>query len=132
MLDIYTDGASRGNPGKSALSGVIVRDSHIIMVYSEFIGITTNNVAEYSAVIKALEEARLLGETSVKIYSDSELAMSQINGLYKVKAPHLAELLNILKEKKKLFKKIAFEYVPRENSFTRIADALCAYVLGPK
>ncbi len=132
MLEIYTDGASRGNPGKSALAGVIVKDNQIIKVYSEFIGLTTNNVAEYKAITKALEEAKQMKEKSVKIFSDSLLAISQINGVYKVKSPHLTELLKEIKEKKEDFSNINFSHVARENKFTKIADALCSYILGPK
>jgi ribonuclease HI len=132
MVEIYTDGASRGNPGRSAFSGVIVKKRQIVKIYSELLGISTNNVAEYSAIIKALEEGYLLKESKVTIFSDSELAISQINGLYKVKAPHLVGLLRVVQQKRSLFESVNFEHVSRENNYTRIADKLCSFILGPK
>ncbi|MGB9694604.1 MAG: ribonuclease HI family protein [Caldisericaceae bacterium] len=132
MLEIYTDGASRGNPGKSAIAGVIVKDKQIIKVYAEFCGITTNNVAEYSAIIKALDEAIRLRESRVRVLSDSELVISQILGKYKVKAIHLAELFEEVSEKSKMFSSVVFENLPRENHYIAIADKLTTYILGAK
>ena len=89
---IYTDGASRGNPGKSA-SGYLILDSSNKPLLKEvfYNGRKTNNFAEYMAIIAALEKvAKLYGyENNITLTSDSEVAVKQINGLYKVKEKHL-------------------------------------------
>lgn len=90
---IHTDGGSRGNPGPAA-AGVIIHDSHgrELLAAGFFLGRATNNVAEYTAVIRALEHARDLDAKRVELYSDSELLVRQIAGQYRVKNPALREL----------------------------------------
>jgi ribonuclease HI len=87
------DGASRGNPGPAAI-GVVVTDARgqVLREVGEFIGPATNNVAEYRALLRALEEARALGADSVEVRSDSELLVSQLRGTYRVKSPDLGPL----------------------------------------
>ena len=86
-LVIFTDGASRGNPGPAAI-GAIIKDEQgrLITSISQAIGRTTNNQAEYRAVIAALEQAIRLGADQVELHSDSEWLVRQINGRYRVKA----------------------------------------------
>jgi ribonuclease HI len=92
--EIFCDGASRGNPGDSGIGVVISlldgtgRDYRI----SEYIGVATNNVAEYSALIRGLEEARSLGVRRINVFLDSELVVRQINGIYKVRNNNLRVL----------------------------------------
>jgi Ribonuclease HI len=99
---LYTDGGSRGNPGPSGI-GVIILDSKRkkIKEISKYIGETTNNVAEYSALVCALEEAASLGADEVVVYMDSELIAKQLNGEYRVKGENIKALfekaLSILK-----------------------------------
>ena len=83
---ISIDGASKGNPGPSGI-GIVIRDSSgmVLKEVSEYIGETTNNVAEYTALIRALSETMDLGFTRAEIQSDSELMVKQINGQYRVK-----------------------------------------------
>jgi ribonuclease HI len=83
---IYADGAARGNPGPAAI-GATVKDGKgtLIARVSRRIGITTNNQAEYQAIVAALEKAVSLGAKHVELYSDSELVVKQINGRYKIK-----------------------------------------------
>jgi len=90
---LYTDGASRGNPGPAAI-GAVIKDGQgrVLARISKRIGRTTNNQAEYRAVIAALEEAVRLGAAGVEIKSDSELVVRQINGRYRVKNPGLKPL----------------------------------------
>ena len=90
---IYTDGAARGNPGPAAI-GAIIKDEpgNVIARLSRRIGITTNNQAEYRAVITALEKAVSLGAKYVILKSDSELVVKQINGRYKIKNAALRPL----------------------------------------
>lgn len=89
----YVDGAARGNPGPAGI-GVLLSDAegNVVREIGEPLGRTTNNVAEYTALIRALEEARALGCDHLKVYTDSELMAHQINGKYAVKAEHLRPL----------------------------------------
>jgi ribonuclease HI len=122
---IYTDGGARGNPGKSAIG---VYFSNLDKTYSEFIGEGTNNIAEYKAVIFALQKAKsILGKdkaknTEIEIRSDSELLVNQLNGKYKIKEENLkllfVDIWNLMQD----FKKVSFTYVPREEN--KIADAI--------
>ena len=116
-LVINTDGGSRGNPGNPAI-GVVVDGRE----YGEYIGKTTNNVAEYKAVIFALKKAKaLLGskkaaETEVEIRADSELLVKQMNGEYKIKNEELQPLFFEIWNSKQDFKSVAFKHVPREEN----------------
>ncbi|MFX0087302.1 MAG: ribonuclease HI family protein, partial [Candidatus Hodarchaeota archaeon] len=94
VLHIYTDGASRMNPGPSALAFIIVLDGESIHEYTEFLGVKTNNQAEYLAIIKALSEAKKMTNGVIKIYSDSEVVIKQLTGDYQVKNQHLRNLRN--------------------------------------
>lgn len=87
------DGAAKGNPGAAGIGVVICNEAGgTLLEMGEYIGEATNNVAEYTALIRGLEEAQKLGATSVVIQTDSELLDRQIRGIYRVKSPHLAEL----------------------------------------
>src|SRR3989344_4157822 len=127
---IYTDGGSRGNPGPAAL-GVVIQfpEDHGKLFsagehkrYGETIGVATNNVAEYSAVIFALKKARvLLGKvrakkTSIELRTDSELLVKQMNGEYKVKNKDLRELFVEVWDLKQDFRKVSFVHVFREKN----------------
>jgi ribonuclease HI len=92
-LVLHVDGGARGNPGPAAI-GVIVAgdDGEVIEELAEPIGVTTNNVAEYRAVLRGLERARALGATEVELIGDSELVAKQLTGAYKVKHPAMREL----------------------------------------
>jgi len=124
-LYIYTDGASRGNPGKSA-SGYLILDSSNKPLLKEvfYNGRKTNNFAEYMAIIAALEKvAKLYGyENNVTLTSDSEVAVKQINGLYKVKEKHLKELNKRVIELASKFKSCKFQNAKRENKYIAIVD----------
>ncbi len=89
-LFLNVDGAARGNPGPAAI-GVTLKDEsrHLIATISECLGETTNNQAEYKALISGLKRAISLGATQVQVYSDSELMVRQINGIYRVKNDEL-------------------------------------------
>ena len=132
MLEIYTDGASRGNPGKSAIAYVFVESGKVIELHSEKIEDATNNIAEYKAIIEALTEANSRGYAEVNLFSDSLLVISQIRGDFKIKSPHLFQLLNRAKIITQNFQKIEFRQIERENKFIKIADNLCSIILGPK
>lgn len=122
---IYTDGGSRNNPGPAAL-GVYFSDFN--KVYSQFLGIATNNEAEYQAVIFALKKAKqLIGKEKAKnaqieIKADSELVVKQLNGEYKLKEEKLVPLFIEIWNLKQDFKKVEFTYIPREQN--KKADAM--------
>jgi ribonuclease HI len=138
-LVIYTDGGARGNPGPAAVGVVFGTPSpssgHALITsrkstqqYSEAIGRTTNNVAEYRAVIFALKKAKsLLGgktakEIEVEIRSDSELVVSQLRGEYKIKEENLKPLFLEAWNLKQDFKSVIFTLIPREEN--KLADKL--------
>lgn len=125
-LIIYTDGASRGNPGPSAI-GVVIRDEQGIVIakISEAIGRTTNNRAEYFALIAGLEEALRLGAERVDLRMDSELIVRQLTGKYRSK-----ELKALYKQTHQLllkFKSYSIQHIPRERN--KEADALTRHAL---
>jgi tRNA-Thr(GGU) m(6)t(6)A37 methyltransferase TsaA len=124
-VQIYTDGASRGNPGKAAWAYLFIRGGSVIGRDTGFIGISTNNQAEYHAVIKALEAAAAAGYSIVSLYSDSELVIRQVRGEYRVKAPSLIPLLGRVRELERRFRSISFHAVPRKDSSIALADRMC-------
>jgi len=120
---IHTDGGSRGNPGDAAI-GVILADEEgrIIKEISEYLGRTTNNIAEYKALIRGLEEARKLGANEVEAFADSELMIKQLWGVYAVKNEGLKSLFQQVQKLRLNFKKITFSHVPRAQN--KAADRL--------
>ena len=123
-LHIYTDGAARGNPGPAAIAFIIEDYKGVVLKkHSESIGRATNNTAEYVAVIKALEEASHLGH-EVFCFCDSRLVVNQLNGLYKIKKKHLKEKFLEAKDREKMFDKVSYRHVPRENPKIKIADKM--------
>ena len=124
-LITYTDGGSRGNPGPAAI-GVVVMDEqgNTILEYKRKIGENTNNVAEYMAMIKALNVCIDKEAKEVVAYSDSQLLVRQLNGEYKVKNARLKELHEMITSKLKQFDKITFRHVLRSNPGVTRADAL--------
>lgn len=119
-MKIYTDGGSRGNPGKSACAFVVVSEGKIVKEYSEYLGIGTNNEAEYKAVILALT---VIKAKDIEIVSDSELVVRQLNNEYKVRKPHLQELKEKVDELVKN-RNVRFSNVRRVNEFVSRADFL--------
>ncbi|MBI2436938.1 MAG: reverse transcriptase-like protein [Candidatus Magasanikbacteria bacterium] len=121
-LFLYTDGGSRGNPGPSA-TGIVLKDESkkIVSAYGEFLGIQTNNFAEYSAIISGLKKAKALGATEVDCLADSKLVIEQLSGRWKVKHPAIQKLFvqayNVASE----FKKVTYKHIRRE--FNKEADA---------
>jgi ribonuclease HI len=97
LIQIETDGASKGNPGHSGI-GVVIKDEagQVLAQIARYIGVTTNNVAEYQALIVGIQEARERGATELVVRTDSELLANQIKGVYKIKAPHLRELADLV------------------------------------
>lgn len=117
-LVTYTDGGSRGNPGPAAIGGVIWDRDQLkrIAEISKYIGVTTNNQAEYQALVATLEKVKELGAEEVTCYLDSELLVKQLNKEYKVKDQNLAPLFVKAWNLSLSFKKITFHHVPRERN----------------
>jgi ribonuclease HI len=112
---MYTDGGSRGNPGDSSCAFVICKmDDTVVEKSGYYMGVATNNQAEYLGMIKGLERCRDLGINRVNLNSDSQLVVNQMNGFYKVRNQELAPLHQQLKDLAASFEKVNFSYVPRE------------------
>lgn len=118
---IHTDGGSRGNPGEAAI-GVVVEYEGGKKIYGEKIGIATNNIAEYSAVVFALKKVKqLLGKAKAKeltlaVNMDSELIVRQLNGVYKIEEPHLQPFFMQVWNLRLDFKSVKFSHIPRERN----------------
>ena len=115
-LEIYIDGASKGNPGPSGIGAVICSKGEKIKNISNFIGNTTNNVAEYTALIHALQEALILKADSVLIKTDSQLLARQLNKVYKVKNANIALLYKQALHLASGFKAFSVVNIPREEN----------------
>lgn len=127
---LFTDGGSRGNPGKSAIAYVICDENdNIIEKAGDYIGVATNNQAEYQAVLAGINRLKELDVKTVEVYMDSELVVKQINGQYKVKnndlLPWHSKIIALIEQ----FKDIKFIHVPRavnheaDAEVNRILDA---------
>lgn len=120
-LILHTDGGSRGNPGPAAI-GVVVEiekkggSTEVLGAVAELIGLASNNVAEYRAIIRGLEEARRLGADSVTCLLDSELVVRQLNGQYKVKHADMKPLHQRVRELASEFALVTFQHVPRDQN----------------
>jgi len=122
-LIIFTDGGARGNPGPGGI-GVVIYDENRkkIAEISQHIGHSTNNQAEYKAVIAAMKKAKELGGQELEFYLDSELIVKQLKREYKVKNGELAPLFLQIYNLEIGFKKVSFRHIPRERN--KEADAL--------
>jgi ribonuclease HI/pterin-4a-carbinolamine dehydratase len=120
---LYTDGGSRGNPGPSALGYVIMdMQDNVIKKDSFYLGITTNNQAEYQALKEGLLAVRKLGASEIEVYMDSLLVVNQMKGLYKVKNRDLWPIYQSIKDMLRDFSKVSFVHVPR--ALNSIADGM--------
>ena len=126
-VEIYIDGASKGNPGPSGIGVVICNNGQTIKNISSYIGNTTNNVAEYTALIYALEEALILKAQTLKINTDSQLLYRQIKRIYKVKNPNIIGLYNQVLHLIPAFKEVSFSNIPRQEN--RGADKLATQAI---
>lgn len=122
-LRLFIDGASRGNPGPAAL-GVFVQDGRgrVVAELGEYLGQTTNNVAEYRALLRALEEAHARGADEVEVLADSDLLVRQIEGSYRVKSPNLIPLHHEAVQALAGFRQWRISHIPRTRNAE--ADAL--------
>jgi len=130
---LYTDGASRGNPGPGAIAVIIFDENgDLVEKYGEYIGRATNNEAEYRALIKGLELVKRYCAKEVRCFSDSEVLVRQLNGTYKIKKSHLFDLFQKVKSLEKGFEKISYENVRRTDPNIEIADKMVNQILDEK
>lgn len=125
---IFIDGACRGNPGEAAIGVVLKQDGKIIEEIARPIGEATNNIAEYSALIYALQEALVRRVQEVKVFTDSELVFHQLTGTYRVKDQRLKFFYDQVQQLKRGFRRVELTHIPREEN--KEADKLAASVLG--
>jgi ribonuclease HI len=120
-MKVSIDGASRGIPGPASV-GIVFKHAtgHVVKKKGSRIGVTTNNVAEYTALVLALQEALMDGVQDLHVFTDSELLAKQFNGDYKVKEQSLKLLLLFAKHLKQGFKKLTVAHIPREQN--KLAD----------
>jgi len=124
-LHIYTDGGCRGNPGPGAIGIVIFDDKgNIIVEHKECVGETTNNRAEYAAVIRALEIASGLCRNEISCFLDSQLVVKQMSGFFGIKKRELLEFFHILKDRERAFVKVTYNFRKRTNKHIQRADKL--------
>lgn len=126
-LQIFCDGGARGNPGPAAWAFIVYGEENRLLAQNNGkMGIATNNVAEYTAVIKALEwlgDYHRAGNGKVKFFLDSQLVVSQLNGIFKIKNHRLRELAVKVRENEQAAGgNISYEYIPREKNLA--ADRL--------
>jgi ribonuclease HI len=125
---VYSDGASRGNPGRAAAGAVVIDPAgNVRHEVSQTLGVTTNNVAEYRALIAGLEAALALGARRVDVRLDSELLVRQAIGRYRVRNPGLIPLHNRVLALRSRFDEVVFRHVPRAQN--KRADALANQAL---
>ena len=129
-LTIYTDGACRGNPGDAGIGVIVMENDTVLKEISRAIGTATNNIAEYTALSVALQEARALKAESLKIFSDSELMVQQLKGFYQVKHANIRPLFEQCKQEAARFKHFEIDLIPREKN--KRADVLAKNAIYPK
>lgn len=120
----FTDGGARGNPGPAAMGGVLIdaATGTVLDTFGVYLGETTNNQAEYRALIEALKRAKQHGATTVECFLDSELVVEQMSGRYKVKNGGLKPLFQEAHGMAQAFSGVTFRHIPREQN--KQADAL--------
>jgi len=132
ILKIYTDGAARGNPGPAAYSFIFVHNDEIIHKGVGYIGTATNNTTEYQAIINALKAAEKFHRGHLQIFSDSNLAVQQINKKWKINYPHLSEMCSEVYKLSEKYEKVEFFHVSRNSLYIKKCDELCNTKLDTK
>ena len=129
MIEVYTDGASRGNPGKAAAGVYAKKNGKELFKLAKFLGVQTNNYAEYKAFILALGKLLelKLEKEKIKVFADSKLLVEQLNGNWKVKNENIKLLFKEAKDLIKRFENIEIYHIPRSRN--KMADALANFAL---
>jgi len=130
-VTIYSDGASRGNPGDSAIAYMILDEAgKVLKKHARYLGKRTNNQAEYEALISALTAAAQITNQNVTCKLDSELVAKQLNGLYRVRNPELKMLWQKAQQLKQKYKKVAFTHTARTNPHIQEVDLAANHILN--
>ena len=124
MYCVYSDGGSRGNPGPSAYAIVVTKDGKTVHEHAEFLGVHTNNYAEYRGLIAGISKALELGADEVEFVMDSQLVIRQMTGQYRVKSPDMLALHEDAKNLASMIPKVTFTNVRRSERLIPRADAL--------
>ena len=124
MYCVYSDGGSRGNPGPSAYAIVVTKDGKTVHEHAEFLGVHTNNYAEYRGLIAGISKALELGADEVEFVMDSQLVIRQMTGQYRVKSPDMPALHEDAKNLASMIPKVTFTNVRRSERLIPRADAL--------
>lgn len=135
IISIYTDGGSSGNPGPAASAFVILNGDQELKRHAEAIGTATNNVAEYTAFILALESLKKIiqqptyqGITKIELFSDSLLMVRQLQGVYKIKEIHIKKLIGKIRSlESEINCPFTYTHIPREKN--KVADGLVREIL---
>ena len=131
-IKVYTDGASRGNPGNAAAGVVAYKDGKELFRLSKYLGVNTNNYAEYSAAILALQKLLKMGfkGARLELYADSKLLVEQASGRWKVKNENIKKLFLKLTDLLGEFQSVEFIHIPREQNV--LADKLANEALDKR
>ena len=121
-LTLYIDGAAKGNPGHAGIGVIICQEGEVIKNISTYIGTTTNNIAEYTALIYGLQEALIMKAETLTIYTDSQLLFRQLNGQYKVRNSNITNLFRQIQHLLSGLPRVSIEHIPRQQN--RGADKL--------
>ncbi|MCA9349481.1 ribonuclease HI family protein [Candidatus Saccharibacteria bacterium] len=132
LLEIYTDGASRGNPGKGSGGFVFLVSGNIIYRDAQYFGDITNNQAEYRALQCALDVALEYTRWKIKVYSDSQIMINQLNKQWRIKDQALKYLYRQTMFAAMAFESVEYLHVSRNNSYISEADRLCNSCLDEK
>ncbi len=116
-VNIYVDGASRGNPGSAGAGAIIkAKDGRVLKRLKKYLGVVTNNAAEYEALVMALKAARSMGLKKIRMHADSELVVKQIKGVYRVRSEELRPFYTEAMELIDGFNRFEITHVPREKN----------------
>ena len=132
IYNIFCDGGARGNPGPAGIGFVVFdQKNQVVVKKSKFIGSTTNNVAEYSAVVEALKwlkENNSKPRPRIKFFLDSMLVVNQLTGIFKIKSSHLRDfVIQVRSLENEVDGQISYQHIPREKN--KIADGLANFAL---
>jgi len=130
-IKIYVDGASRGNPGEAAVGIVVLKEGRVVLEHSEYLGQTTNNVAEYKAVQRALEIVKASSDDQIVVCSDSALVVNQLLGRWQIRNSELEKLNSTIQILLSMFSHWPIlRKIPRDEVYLRRADELANRILN--
>ena len=127
LFQMFCDGASRGNPGDSSAAFCIEKNGEVFFEGGEYLGVSTNNVAEWRALLLGLEKVKEFGILEIDVFLDSELVVKQIRGEYRVKNSVLFPIFKSVQSLLSFFSRISFSHIPRAQN--KRADAIANRIL---